>query len=577
MSENTQEIILELTPEQRCKALMSLLEDVDASRQALGKKTEKLRKAKRELEAFSGDLEAKVKQRTFELSILYEVSNAISYTLDYRQLLKLIMESLFKIVDYDISASLLFDSHTANITLKPAYPQSDRFVDVVKNSLINSTSILTNENIGEKKISFFSIPSDISVKPENERQFDKLRSFFNVPFVVGGKIIGMINVSSCKESAFTENDIKLIYTIANQATSAIERLRAVITAEKSKMESMVESMVEGVIMIDGRGEIVVLNPQARQMLGLGIDREITGGVLNEKMDVISLSPALTECQKEKKLITKEIVIPYQEKNLTLHCDITPVKDTEGEVIGIVTILRDISREREIDQMKTEFISTVSHELRTPLAIIKEALSLTLDEIPGKIVTKQRDVLGTAKNNVDRLARIINSLLDISKIEAGKLELQKSPVNIENLIKNTVSDFRYLADEKQISLVYKVSRDKIPVLCDLDKIREVLVNLISNAFKFTDSGGRVKVFCENIKDEVIVCVQDSGIGIPQEVIPRLFNKFTQFGRKAGPGDKGTGLGLAISKGIIQMHEGRIWAESEVGRGSKFCFALPRLDF
>ncbi|MFH1287726.1 MAG: PAS domain-containing protein, partial [bacterium] len=388
------------------EAIMNIMEDMQEERVALEKSNIELVKAKEEIESFSKGLEEKVQKRTTELSILYEVSNAISYTLDYQTLLKLIMESLFKVVDYDICASLLFDTHTANITFKPAYPQSAGFVDEVKDSLIASTSMLTGENLLKKYLSVILIPTTIEAAPKEKRDFQKLRSFFNVPFIVRGKNIGMINVSSCKENAFSEEDIKLIYTITNQASNAIERLQAVITAEKSKMESMVESMAEGVIMIDERGEIVVLNPQARRMLGFELTEEVTSKALDEKMKVIGLYEALQESQDKKRLVTKEIVIPGEESQI-LRCDIAPVKDAEGEIIGIVTILRDITKEKEIDKMKTDFISTVSHELRTPLAISKEGISLVLDEIPGKINEKQTRVLITAKDNMDRLTRIIN--------------------------------------------------------------------------------------------------------------------------------------------------------------------------
>jgi len=543
------------------------------------------------LEAFSKGLEEKVKERTFELSILYEFSNAISYTLDYQKLMNIIMDSLYKIVDYDICASLVYNEHSAHITVKPAHLQCSRFAQKVQNNLCEATLLLTGEDIHKKEISTLvnSSSSDAQSqematapisrsKPEEERDFTRIRSFFNLPFIVGGEVFGMINVSSCKETLFPEERLRILYTIANQASNAIERLRTIIKTEKSKMESMVESMLEGVIMLDERGEIVVLNPQARKILGFEDHQKVTSKDLYDKLRGAEIGK-----EKEKFWsglgnfpIVQEVVLSEEEGSKTLHCEMIPVKGSEDKVMGISMVLRDITREKEIEKMKNEFISSISHEIKTPLAIIKEAISLVMDEIPGKIVEEQRDVLTTAQGNIGRLSNIIEALLDISRIESAKMKLDIRLVNMSELLKNTVSDFKYMAEHKGILLDYEVPQGKVDISCDPDKTRQVLVNLISNTLKFTPREGRVKVICKEEEDEVIVSVEDTGIGISEENIPKLFDRFTQFGRKPGPGEKGTGLGLAISKGIVELHKGRIWVESKIHQGSKFYFSLPRLS-
>jgi signal transduction histidine kinase len=202
-----------------------------------------------------------------------------------------------------------------------------------------------------------------------------------------------------------------------------------------------------------------------------------------------------------------------------------------------------------------------------------AIRLILDEIPGKIVEEQRDVLAAAMENVQRLSRIVDSLLSISMIESGKLDLQKTVVNICELIKSTVSDYKELAQEKELSLYCEVPENSVDICLDPDKTKEVLINLISNSIKFTPKGGRIKVVCTKQDREVLVSVQDSGVGIAKEDIPKLFDKFTQFGRKAGPGEKGTGLGLAIVKKLVEMHGGKIEVESKVNKGTTFTIFLP----
>jgi len=582
--------------EQRKQAMEALEEaraKLDRYSKELEKKVEErtreLAKTNKELETFSKGLEKKVRERTFELSILYEFSNTISQALDYQKLMGMVMDSLYKIVDYDICASLIYDEHSAYLTFRPAYPQCSQFTEEVQNSLCEAMLLLTGEEVHKKRISTFVIPPNTDAKvqgmtaehaspsnPDEERDFSRIRSFFNVPFTVGDETFGMLNVSSCRETTFSEEQQPILYTMGNQAANAIERLRRMMKTEKSKMESMVESMLEGVIMLDEQGEIVVLNPQAKKMLGFNDAQEVTGKDLYDKLRVFELDKEIEKylADSEGAPISKELVLSQEEGSKTLHCEVIPIRESEDKVIGVSITLRDITREKEIEQMKNEFIASVSHELKTPLTIIKEATDLVVDEIPGKIVEGQRDILTTAQENIGRLSNMVNDLLDISKIESAKLKLYTKPANMSELIESTVSDFKYLAEEKGILLDYEVPQAKVDIFCDADKIRQVLVNLISNALKFTSQDGRIKVICNENGNEVIVSVQDTGIGISEENISRLFDRFIQVGRKPGAGEKGTGLGLAISKGIVELHQGRIWAESKVNSGSKFYFSLPK---
>jgi diguanylate cyclase (GGDEF)-like protein/PAS domain S-box-containing protein len=232
------------------------------------------------------------------------------------------------------------------------------------------------------------------------------------------------------------------------------------------------------------------------------------------------------------------------------------------------------RVQELDKLKSEFISTVSHELRTPLSITKEGISLVLDRIPGEINEKQERLLTTAKDNIDRLARIINSLLDISKIEAGKLELRRDLVNLADIIKLTLSSFAQKAMDKSLELKTNLAtRSGCEVYADADKIIQVFTNLVNNALKFTDKGG-IEIRVEDKGNMSECSVIDTGRGIDKENLPKVFSKFQQFGRTEGGGERGTGLGLSIAKGLVEMHHGTIWIESELGKGSKFIFTLPK---
>lgn len=247
-------------------------------------------------------------------------------------------------------------------------------------------------------------------------------------------------------------------------------------------------------------------------------------------------------------------------------------DDNGEKF-IVGVIRDITERKRIEKLKDDFIGTVSHELRTPLSITKEGVSLVLDKIPGPINEQQARILTVSKNNIDRLARMINSLLDISRIESGKMALKIENIDLPALIRQVASSFEIKTKEKGLSIRAMLPEKAIFIEADSDAIAQVLTNLIANSVKFT-AKGYIDIILNSSGNDVEVSVSDTGIGISMDDMPKLFDKFRQFGRVNGPGEKGTGLGLAIAKGIIAAHKGLIWAESELGKGTKISFTLPK---
>jgi len=241
--------------------------------------------------------------------------------------------------------------------------------------------------------------------------------------------------------------------------------------------------------------------------------------------------------------------------------------------AIRSYVLDITQRKRVEGMKDEFVSAVSHELRTPLAIIEGSISLVLDGIIGDLNKKQNKMLGNAKESIHRLMRIINELLDISKIEAGKVIVNRESFNLVDLVKQAGAFFTPKINEKGLDLKIKTSSKDIQIYADQDKIMQVFTNLIGNAIKFTD-GGEIVITIENDQNAVVCSVSDTGVGIPKENIETVFEKFKQVGRSMGEGEKGTGLGLSIAKGYVVMHGGKIWVESESGRGATFSFQIPK---
>lgn len=243
---------------------------------------------------------------------------------------------------------------------------------------------------------------------------------------------------------------------------------------------------------------------------------------------------------------------------------------EDVILGVSV---DVTEQKKIEDFRNDIVRTVSHELRTPLSIQKEGLSLILDGSLGRINQQQKEVLTVALRNIGRLTRMITSLLNISKIEAGKIELKKEMVNLQNLARGVVLEFKEKAEEKKIQWKLQFSEDSTQVYADPDKITQVFSNLIDNALKFTQHGS-IEISIRVLNDEVECGVQDSGIGIAAENLSKVFEKFQQFSRVSGPGEKGLGLGLSICKGLIELHGGRIWVQSHPGRGTKVTFVLPQ---
>ncbi len=229
--------------------------------------------------------------------------------------------------------------------------------------------------------------------------------------------------------------------------------------------------------------------------------------------------------------------------------------------------------QKLDQLKSDFVATVSHELRTPLTVTREAISQVLDGVCGEISEEQRQFLFMSIEGIDRLARLIENLLDISKIEAHKIILKRELIDIVSLAKDVSSSFASAFQSKGLVAKYNFPKDKIELYVDKDRIIQIFVNLLSNAVKFTPAG-HIEISIVD-KENVVECsVSDTGIGISDEDLPRVFSKFEQFGREFESAGKGTGLGLAISKGSIELHRGMIWAESQLGQGTKISFTLPK---
>jgi signal transduction histidine kinase len=282
------------------------------------------------------------------------------------------------------------------------------------------------------------------------------------------------------------------------------------------------------------------------------------------------------------VILRNEVRPFSDKQIKLLRTFADQALIAIENVRLFQEIQDKSRQletanerlKELDRLKSDFVSNVSHELRTPLTAIKGAVDLLLREVPGPLNESQTRHLSRVRSNTQHLAGLINDVLDLSKIEQGKIELYAGRVSLGGLVHEVMETVKPLAAEKAVLIEAKVPEPSVLVWADRDKVAQVLMNLVGNAIKFTPPQGRVMVSASKDSAEwAQVSVNDNGPGISAAECQKIFQKFYQVSEDGGPKPKGTGLGLAISKALVELHGGKIWVESEQGRGSTFSFTLP----
>jgi NtrC-family two-component system sensor histidine kinase KinB len=248
-----------------------------------------------------------------------------------------------------------------------------------------------------------------------------------------------------------------------------------------------------------------------------------------------------------------------------------VKTETGSMIGVVLLFRDITSLKELDRLKSEFVMTASHELRTPLTSLGMSIDLLREKVQGKLKEKEEQLLSAAHEDLQRLKALVNDLLDLSRIEAGKIEMDFDRVSVQLLFEKAVSSLIAQANDKDIQLTFSAPSGLPLVKADANKITWVLTNLISNALRYTSSGGKIHLYAEHFGAQTYVSVSDDGAGIPYEYQTKIFEKFVQV--KSRQDAVGTGLGLTICKEIVRAHGGTIWVDSAPGEGSTFTFTLP----
>ena len=409
---------------------------------------------------------------------------------------------------------------------------------------------------------------DISVLPEEQQKtaVQKIRNVFDKE----------LSKKIADASRELTDKYQAIIREKNLEYSGVEGKYKDSLSYKKQTESVLRSIAEGLVVLNDKGEVMMLNPAAEKLLGVKIQKQAGKSIA----EVIKNEQLLSVVKKREDSDGREIELRTKNEAVkkTIRSSSAVIEDDKGQTIGMVSVLTDVTKQRELDELKSKFFSTVSHELRLPLVAVKNSISLILDKNTGKLTNDQQKIIEVADRNLKRLHLLIDDILDFSKLEAKKVELKIVPSSIEDIINEACDTFANWAKSREIKIIKKIQRNIPDIKCDPGRITQVLSNIIGNSIKFTPKEGTITIeaalTASGDNKEFMASIEDTGPGIAKEDIPKVFNQYQQVGDRSSRADiKGTGLGLYISKELIELHKGRIWVESELGKGAKFIFTIP----
>jgi PAS domain S-box-containing protein len=411
------------------------------------------------------------------------------------------------------------------------------------------------------------IPVSVSVSIRKDKEGNSIGYFLAINDITNEKKSREELELKVKErtSDLEESRIALLNILED-----VEEAQKTAEEEKNKIRAIISNLSDGLLVFNKEGKISLVNPQVEKYFEVK-ESELLGKSFSE----ISQTPFLFSLKgifkgELKEAFRQELML---KENLILEISSLPILK-EKDPVGFLIICHDITREKNIEIMKSEFVSVSAHQLRTPLSAIKWTLRAILDGDMGNLNQGQSDLLQKTYTSNERMINLVNDLLDVSRIEDGRNIYKPSLGDIEQLIKYFIDSYKSEAERKGVKLEFKKESRKVPkILFDSEKMKLVVQNLIENAARYTPPGGKVTVSLKNDKKEVEIAVSDTGVGIPQNQQQRVFSKFFRAQNVIRMETEGTGLGLFITKNIIEAHGGRIWFESEENKGTTFHVALP----
>lgn len=566
------------------------------------------------LNQFNEELEQRVALRTEELAktlqdlteerdrveTLYRITRELSASLDLDRVLIEALNLINRAIGISHGSILLLDQGNGELIYRAALGRDKplpRGGQRTKYRLGYGLAGTVME-LGEPRI----IP-DLSEDPDwvSNKELPDRRSALAVPLATGEGLMGALVLYHPEHNFFTEDHLKLVAAAGTQIANAISNagLYRLITdqaarlgvmlrseaTEAAKNQAILESVADGVLVLDTWHNIVLLNPKAAEILDID-----PGKVENQPIDTIlgqSESPVELELAQHfhdhllQALKQIEAGVPSTEFRIEVGhkaviVTLTPVALASEDSLSVVAVLRDISKEAEIERIKNEFISTVSHELRTPMTSVKGYADLLVsgNAQVGELNPTQHRFVEVIQANANRLTDLVNEILEISRIETGRVKLQLETIDLADLLNEVTLSFEGQLVQKTMDLVVELPDELPHVYADKGRLTQILVNLIGNAWQYTSAGGRIIVRATVADDSYVqIDIKDTGIGIPEQDIEYVFDRFFRSERPEAQMADGTGLGLSITKSYVDMLGGEIWVESELNVGTTFSFTMP----
>ncbi len=511
---------------------------------------------------------ANLSEEVDQLTMLQDISKQIISNYDFNQIINLFLSIVKELIGYSSCILYLFseESNSYEVTTFRGMSESD----------------LQNYELDEEVVRWiiregrWTHISFVDQKMNN--------SFLSILPLQGAKRdMGFLLMDSDSErNAFTQANMKRLSFIASQTAIALENqnLYSKLDHSREYIKNILESINSGIITIDMSDRITQINKNVTAMLGLP-SADIIGFNYQEALPrtLVKMIDKVKEKAMEDGFAFERIFdyYPAKELKIPLGLNSSILLDNQGSRIGIIFVfrnmlaLKELERLRQLDELKSEFVSNVSHELRSPLSVITSYVETLLEQVEPDDYQTQREFLIVINNESERLAALVNDLLDISRIESGRFEMDLNPVSLSGILETALREFQGRSHDHCIIL--NIPSELPDLMADRDKMIQVFINLLDNAIKFSPNGGSITIDSK-VQGKMMKCdITDQGIGIAKEDMPRIFDKFYRVDNSDGYMISGTGLGLSIVRHIVKSHGGRISVKSREGKWSKFTLFLP----
>ena len=510
-------------------------------------------------------------KRVEALNVMYEVSRQSAKdapSLD--AIVDRLLATVGRVLPHDASAVLIesSDGETAALRIRCTTALNESALLHVKDSVLSAHRKAAGVVLPEDRVS-------TNVSGEVAGVADGLSTFacaISVPLVSEKQTVGTLALFSTRPDSYSTDDGELLDLLVNQTTDAITHVRAAEREARLRIEQMVEAMGDGVILTDAKGQVMVVNRAARELLGVATDNlKPDFGRLTHELGISPFELVRGWEYSGPKTMREELRL--HERDLELI--VTPVAGPQRDLKGLVLVLRDVSEQKLLTQRKDEFVGIISHELRTPLTSIAGAIDLVLSRLAGDITEKQKRFLTMARESTERLNALVDDLLDLAKFEQGGMRMDFQLMRLDELVKAAVERYGPSFTERKVEVSFDVTATDVKLLADPNRLNQVINNLLTNAVKFTPQGGAVKVTVGRsveLPGSAVLAVWNSGETIAEADLERIFDRFEQARSEKTRSLPGTGLGLSICRTIVESHGGRIWAEP-MAEGARFVAVFP----